>query len=76
MNNFILEREDYNNFFKEVNLHIISCEGIVRVPFYGRWDTKLLYPIRDRYLFWLENRSQSENYGYYLLVLSSTSFIS
>jgi len=71
VNTFILERKDYDNFFKRVGLKINSCEGIVRVPIYGRRDTKLLYTIRDRYLFWLESSSKSIDYGYFLISLEN-----
>lgn len=69
VNSFILQRIEYETFFKNLGLTILSCEGIARVPFYGRWDTKLLYPIRDRYLFWLEKRSKSKDYAYFLIAL-------
>lgn len=71
VNTFILAKENYSDFFNNLGFEILACEGIARVPFYGRWDTKLLYPIRNPYLFWLERRSKSEDYGYYLIVLSS-----
>jgi SAM-dependent methyltransferase len=70
VNNFILKRMEYKTFFENLGLIILSCDGIVRVPIYGRWDTKVLFPIRDRYLFHLESRSKSEDFGYYLLVLN------
>ena len=70
VNTFILERKDYEAFFEEMGLKMLSCDGIARIPFYGRRDTKVLYPIRDSYLFWLEKRSKSEDYGYFLIVLS------
>ena len=70
INTFILEQNNYAAFFKNMSLQILHCEGIVRVPIYGRWDTKLLYPVRDRYLFHLESRSLSEDYGYFLVELS------
>lgn len=70
VNSFILERENYDSFFRKMGFKMFFCEGIARVPIFGRKDTKLLYPIRDTYLFWLEKHSKSEDYGYYLIELS------
>jgi hypothetical protein len=70
VNSFILQRKDYTTFFNNIGLHILHCEGIVRVPIYGRWDTKLLYPVRDEYLFLLENKSKTIDFGYYLVICS------
>lgn len=69
VNTFILKEKQYDDFFTSVGLQIIHKEGIARIPFFGRWDIKFLYPIRDRYLLWLEKHSKSEDYGYFLLEL-------
>ncbi len=69
VNGFILERHEYEDFFKSADLKVLACEAVAKIPTYGRWDTKVLYFIRDRYLFWLEDRSNSRDYGYYLVEL-------
>lgn len=71
VNTFILAGKNYEEFFARCDLQMTFCEGLARVPFYGRWDTKLLYPVRDRYLFWLESKSKSEDFGYYLTELKA-----
>lgn len=70
VNSFILQRKNYDSFFRELGFKVIFCEGIARIPIFGRKDTKLLYPIKDMYLFYLEKYSVSEDYGYYLIELS------
>ncbi len=73
VNTFILDPKDYTDFFIETGFEIIYNEGIARVPIYGRRDTKLLFPIRDEYLFWLEKRSKSQDFGYFMLELKKQS---
>ena len=71
VNTFILEQKAYKDFFAELGFKITHCEGIARVPIYGRFDTKLFFPVRDSYLFFLEKRSKSKDYGYYLVELKA-----
>lgn len=71
VNSFILHPANYFDFFEECGLKIISIEGIVKVPFFGRWDTKFLYPFRDKYLFWLEKQNYSDKYSYNIIQLTA-----
>lgn len=75
VNTFILDPKDYVDFFVKTGFEITHCEGIARVPIYGRRDTKILFPIRDRYLFWLESRSKSNDFGYFMLELKKRTYV-
>jgi trans-aconitate methyltransferase len=62
VNTFIPEIKVLENELKSIGFQIIETYPIVFTPFYGRWDTKFLFFIRDQYLHWLENRnSKKEN---------------
>lgn len=72
VNTFLPTQSELESCFLDIGFQVKSTKSLVFTPFYGRWDTKILYFMRHKYLNWLEQRNaqkQGRVCAYYLYEL-------
>ncbi len=72
INTFLPSKNDFDSLLQQLGFEIVANYPIVFTPFYGRWDTKILFFMRHQYLHFLEKRNEKKQNrigSYWVLVL-------